>query len=368
MGRFTVDIDRAAGTTATGLSRGRRLTVGAAMSILSVVSIMTMSVDVADPAIASAAASCLPDPAAAIAAVPVGGTWNGHGACYRTLGVDIDHPETIENATLEDPATAKPSPGAPMQPIVRVQDTSGVVVKGITVIGANVTGKFQTDLIGEEGFDVWSSQNVSFINDASVNTFGDGLMLWFGGRAAHTATADINVNGLTITNAGRDGITPGLINGATFNNVNIVSSARPAWNFESDLANVGTGPGAFTISNSTWSGGFYLQELETGPVNLVNDTATTVFKFGGKTPVVTVSGGRYSVPGSVNGDVPADIYEVGGKVTVVGTGFGRQATVKGKPATAPAWKVISGGHLALNHSPIPGPTGSHDATSTVSQS
>src|SRR6202011_6071120 len=176
--------------------------------------------------------SCKPDPAAAIAALPSGGVFNGSG-CYKTAGILITKPVTIDGGTFIDPVVTELTHGYDgIEPIIRIKDTSGVTVQNVTVTGLNSDGGYHRDLVGQEGIRVLSSANITLTNIITNNTFGDGLILGF--QPGRPRSTNITVNGLVVNSAGRQGVTVAYATNSTLNDVTINSSADAGWDFESD--------------------------------------------------------------------------------------------------------------------------------------
>src|ERR1700737_174606 len=96
---------------------------------------------------------CQADPAGLIASLPPGGVFDGHGACYITNGILIDHPNlTIRNATFIDPLTAEPTTTRGydgLKPIIRIKTTAFITLTNLTLNGQNSDGGYHRDLVGE---------------------------------------------------------------------------------------------------------------------------------------------------------------------------------------------------------------------------
>jgi hypothetical protein len=195
------------------------------------------------PKVSAPAPACPPLPVAATTAISTGGTWQGAGACFSG-NIDITQANTnLSGFTLDDYVST-----APIKPIIEVENTSNVTLSDITVNGANTGGGYHQALVGGAGFDVRSVAGLTLTNDSTNDTYGDGLTLFFSDQNHRQPDTNVTVNGLTITSAGRQGITPGDVAGTgnTFTNVDIVSSADDSIDFESDLKNVGDGTLTFT--------------------------------------------------------------------------------------------------------------------------
>lgn len=299
---------------------------------------------------------CQADPAAQIAALPAGGTFYGSG-CYDTAGIVTK--ANIDGGTYENTATAKPAKGN-LNPIIRVLNAQNVTIENVTVQGANTDGTYHSKLINEAGFRLDSSSNVSLLNDNAVNIFGDGVEM-FKKNVKGTFNYNVTVTNLTVTNAGRFGVTPALVYGLTMSGVNIGNTGLLNINFESD---VGAGSGDVSITNSTFKG-IQFNEPLSGTVNLTNNTMSGHILAYAKsiTTPITVSGGTLVLPGTDHGTPPAGIYMKGGTLTlqnvaVTAAAAGKQA----KPGLA--YVVLNSGALNLINTPMPQP-GTYDSTSTV---
>jgi hypothetical protein len=212
------------------------------------------------------AATCHADPAAAIKATPDGGTWTGAG-CYVTTGIVVSHPVTINGGTFDD--TAPGVVGQSLKPIIKVLDTSGVTIENVTLNGsapANVGlhGKW----VGQAGIDVRSSSDVTLTNDATNNTYGDGLTLFYQSRQG--PDSNIVVDGYTVTNAGRVGITPADVTSGSFDNIDVVSAATSGIDLEADVK--GLGDGTLTFDHVVTAEGIHIVE----PITSATFTDTTM--------------------------------------------------------------------------------------------
>ena len=241
----------------------------------------TVATPSARPSIAS---DCSTDVSAALDAyldsLPDGSVFTSPAsACYLVdEGVLVEHPLGIVGGTFKDDADSVPArvPGqeAPsLHPVILVKQTSDVTIEDVNLVGANAGGGYHPTLVGQSGIDVRSSSDVTISDVTTLDTYGDGLVL---ANAAGGGKDDgITVDGLTITRAGRQGVTPAFVSGATFSHVDIVSEADSAWDFESDLPNMGTGN--ITITDSTWKGRINVNEPLTGPLTFDHDSSSGSF-------------------------------------------------------------------------------------------
>ncbi|MGO8872098.1 MAG: hypothetical protein ACLQPH_11980 [Acidimicrobiales bacterium] len=305
-----------------------------------------------------------------LAALPSGAVFSSPpGACYLVNeGIRITHPIVLFGGELKDDGSVVPprQPGkeAPsLHPIILIKDTSGVTIDDMSLVGANPGGGYHAALVGQSGIDVRSSSEVTIDDVTTLDTYGDGLTLFLASGAGTGPDKNVSVNGLTVTRAGRQGITPAYVYGATFSNVDIVSAADNGWDFESDLPNVGTGD--ITITHSTWSHGVNMIEPLTGPVTFDHDTGSGHFILDdalSDQPVSVLDSTLY-VPPDDHGDPPAGITQRGGQLTFTHATIGR--TPSDKAPTGPAWSVTDGGHLTFDHSPVTAPLGTSVGNSKV---
>ena len=183
----------------------------------------------------------------------------------------------------------------------------------------------------------------------------------------HQPVSNLFVNGLTVTNAGRQGITVGYAKNSTLDNVNVVSSADTGWDFESDLNGVGSAN--LTINNAHDQKGIHFVEALEGPitfnncqcvrhVHMKNDAAQSG-------QPVTFNGGSLELDRNTDtGDNVAGIVIDGpGRIAFNNVEITR---MPGSFApNGPAISVTKGGHLTLVGSPLPAPIGNHDRKSAV---
>ena len=314
---------------------------------------------------------CKPDPAAAIAALPAGGVFNGSG-CYKTAGILITKPVTLNGGTYDDSVKAE-SKGqvkaegttAKVEPIIRIKDTSHVTISNVVLNGRNLAGGYRgLPWVNEEGIRILSSANVTLDNVSANNTYGDGLILGF--EPGHPPTTDLTVNGYTINKAGRQGVTMAYATASTLNDVTINSSADAGWDFESDLT--GIGAGNITINRPGGSKGILMQGTLAGPVTL-NDSHFSgdiglVRDAARSGQPVTFNRGTIVMRNRFSGTPPAGIWVDGpGNLTFNGVTFARRPS-DGPPKSG-AWVALDGAHLTFDNSTVVAPLGANDPASTV---
>jgi len=317
------------------------------------------------------AADCSTDVSAVLdaylAALPDGSVFTSPAsACYLVdEGVNLAHPLTLVGGRFVDASNTVPAriPGreAPsLHPIILIKETSDVTVEHVDLVGANPSGRYQPSLVGQSGIDVRSASNVTISDVTTLDTFGDGLTLFL--AAGKGKDRNIKVNGLTITRAGRQGVTPAFVDGATFSHVDIVSQADSAWDFESDLPTMGTGN--ITISDSTWRGRVNLIEPLIGPLTFDHDNASGSLLFDdGTNQPITVSHSTLLLPANDWGDPVAGIVLHNGTLTLSHDVLGREPSRK--PPTGPAWHVAGTGHLTFNDTSVAAPLGSSSGGGVV---
>lgn len=304
---------------------------------------------------------CHADPSAEIAA---GGVWDGGGHCYIVRdGLTITTPVVVKNATFVTPELRPPSDGH-VRPIIRISDTSDVALSDLTLVGANTAGAFHADMVGEAGIDILSSDRVAISDVLTWDTFGDGLTLGF--QPGHGPSRDLTVNGLSIGNAGREGVTMGYVEGASLTGVDVLSSAHSAWDFESDLPFVGSGD--VVVTDAVGGGGVRMIEWLSGPVTFNTPDLTggvsLIDEAAQSGQSVSFNGGALLVRDTFHGIPPAGIWVKGpGNLQFTDATIGRRPSAQ--TPTGPAWLALDGAHLTFDGGSIVPPLGGNDASSTV---
>lgn len=312
---------------------------------------------------AAQAGSCKPDPASAIAALPPGGVFVGSG-CYLTHGILITKPVVIDGGVYHDPLDSDADGG--LRPIIRVKDTGDVTIEHVQLTGANETGTFHRHLVGEAGLDILSSSHVSILGVSVEGTFGDGLTGFANFGRDGQPTSDLRVDGLRIADAGRQGITMGYVLDSVFDNVTVDSAAEDGWDFESDVPNIGSGN--VVVSNSASAKGVRFVEALQGPITFVSCRCRrhiTVKDGAARSgQPISFDGGSVLLPNNDHGLNRAGITVIGpGRLFFNGVLLGR-LPASWRPKGL-AWWVTDGGHLSLHRSPVTGPLGYSDSSSTV---
>lgn len=315
-----------------------------------------------------AASICQPDPSAVIAALPAGGTFHGNGCYAVPFGIRITKPVTIDGGTYVDPTgTLNPAlPSNGIYPVIDVRETNNVTLENLHVIGADTAGGYHGNLAEQDGIRTLSSNDVTISNVTTLNTYGDGLQFW--ATPQHGPTTGVSVSNVTITQAGRQGVTMGDVFGANLTNVNVVSSQDSSLDAESDLRNIGMGN---VIIHNFTGHVINLINFLTGPVTFTDCTMSrlTIGSQASQQPI-TVRGGSLSIPYGMQGYPAAGITQVGGNVTLNGVAFARKPYAGSykipPPPDGPNWQVTQGGRLTLVNTSIPiGPVGTNDTTSVV---
>jgi hypothetical protein len=276
--------------------------------------------------------------------------------------VTISVPVTVENATFYDPRSRPPHVGG-VRPIIRIKDTSGVRLSALTLIGTNIAGTHHVDLVGEAGIDILSSDQVTITDVNTTDTYGDGLTLGFQPR--HGPSTNLVVNGLTVTNAGREGITLAYVTGASMTNVNVISSAESGWDFESDLRGLGSGS---VVVNGAKGKGVRLVEWLSGPITFANSqisgNITLIDQAASSGQPVAFEGGTILLDGAFHGIPPAGVWVRGpGDLTFNDVTLGRQP--ERRAPVGLAWLALDGARLTFDGGSQLPPLGLHDATSAV---
>ena len=232
--------------------------------------------------IASQPASCSSDPAGQIAKLKAGQTFHGTG-CYDTAGILIaTSGVTIDGGTFDDTATT-----APLKPVIKIETATDVTVENVALTGTNTTGTYHGKLVGQSGIDVRSSTDVNLSNVTTDDTFGDGLTIYK--KAGDGISSDVTVDGYTITDAGRQGVTP-ILNSGKFTNVDVVSAADSAVDIESDSK--GVGPSNLTFTNLTAPGGINVVSPVGGYLTFLN--TSLIGRFTQKAPATTAYQGSFT--------------------------------------------------------------------------
>ncbi|HXW38307.1 MAG TPA: hypothetical protein VEJ44_01325 [Acidimicrobiales bacterium] len=308
---------------------------------------------------------CKPDPAATIEALPAGGVFHGSG-CYVTEGIVVRKPVTIDGGTYDDPVNLSDN-GDTIYPIIRVKNTRDVTIENAVLNGENFAGGYHRQLVNEAGLDILSSDHVQIIDVATNNTFGDGMTLFSQFGVDTNPVTNLYVDGLTVTGAGRQGITMGFVWNSTLDNVHLVSSADAGWDFESDLPDVGSGN--VTVNDAVNGVGVRFVEALQGPITF-NDCQCTSYihvinDAAASGQLVTFNGGSDEIPRrTVKGDEIAGIVVAGPGRLVM-----NHVDVTRRPGPfapqGPAMSVTGGGTLTLVDTPLPPPVGKHDRHSKV---
>lgn len=317
--------------------------------------------------LAISAPTCQGDPATQIAALPAGATFNGTGNCYTTEGITVTKSVTINGGTYNDPDVLG-NTSAPFNPIIKIKGASGVTVENVTLTGTNTGGGYHGNpYVGEEGIKATASSHLTLTNVTTANTFGDGLELGFSPRQPPNVT--VAVDGYTVNQAGRQGVTIAFAFGVNIEDLNVVSTADTGLDFESD---VGVGSGGVSVANSSIHKGVYFQEPLQAPIAFTNDAITghVVDRAGAASASsagATFSEGSLTVARHISGTPPGGIWINGpGSLSFTNVPIGRPPGVEA--VTGLPWVVVNGGHLSLAQSPLTPstPIGVNDAASTVS--
>jgi chitodextrinase len=318
---------------------------------------------------AAPVSGCQPDPSATIEALKSGAVWNGNNKCYTTpQGINLTKPVTLENATFIDTLTS--SPNGPntfgLDPIIQVYEDNNVTLTNLTLRGEHVNPGYSHRLVGEEGLKILSSSNVTVNNVNTINTFGDGLYLNDVNPSDRSPDSNVVVNGMSITNTGRAGVTVAYADGCTLNNIDVVSAADNGWDFESDIPAVG--PGYITINNATGLGRIQLIAALNGPItyNNANIGGTIVLEneAASSGEQVTFNNGSILQPREVHGTPPGAItVEGAGNLTFNNVSFGRYPGALA--INGLAWVARDGAHINFINSPVVPPPGVADSMSKV---
>jgi hypothetical protein len=189
---------------------------------------------------------------------------------------------TIDGGRFEDLNTTSPSQnGAGTQaghPAFEIEGGADVTLENMTIVGAHKGWSYRPSLAFQAGIQLDGTEGAAIDNVSVTKTFGDGLNLepLRGGSDYRSGgivnpVENLSVDNLTIKQAGRQGITPASVNGATFTNVHISGVAFDAFDFEADQRTEGAKN--VTINGCTFSGiNISMQGPATGPITVTNCT------------------------------------------------------------------------------------------------
>lgn len=303
--------------------------------------------------------ACRSDPSSQIDALPPGATWNGDGACYTVpSGILITQPVTLAHATFRDSSVAPVTKGA-FHAVIQVQATSHVNLDDLTIIGGEIGTTFHPRLVGQAGIRLMNVSDVTIHDITVAGVFGDGLELWGSFPRDRLPDTRITVDHLDVEGAGRDGISPGNVYDATFDDVTVGPTGQASIDFESDLKGVGAGD--LELVHCRWSG-FVVGEALTGPISVVDSSLTNqiLVRFRHPQPyAITFTNDSIALTPK---DVPG--IEVNrGSLVFDSTRFSRLPGRR--PARSPMWSATNGSDLMFRHSTLAPPLGVADPTSTV---
>ena len=239
---------------------------------------------------AGIADDCSADVSGALAAwlngLPAGSDWTPPAsACFR-----IDHGEklqfpadlTIDGGTFEDLNTKAPAHSGhgtqAGQPAFEILGGADVTLENLRIVGAHKGWSYRPSLAFQAGIQLDGTEDATIANDSITKTFGDGINLEpLRGGSDYRSGGIVNpvenlvVSNVTIKQAGRQGITPASVDGATFTDVNITGVAFNAWDFESDQRNEGAKN--VLIDGCVFSGiNISMQGPAIGPITMRNCT------------------------------------------------------------------------------------------------
>jgi len=209
-------------------------------------------------------------------------------------------------------------------------------------------------MVGEAGLDILSSSNVTITRVATINTFGDGMTVFANFGTSNQPTTNLQVNGLDITQAGRQGVTMAYAKDSTLNGVRVNSASGSAWDFESDLPGIGSGN--IIVNNASGTKGVRFIEALQGPVTF-NDCQcerhlTLTHEAAASGQLVTFNRGTLLLPRTDHGITPAGVVVAGpGKLRLA------DVTLWNLPGTrkvsGPNWSITGDGSLTLVHTTAP---------------
>lgn len=307
------------------------------------------------------AGTCKADPAPQIAALPPGGTFIGSG-CYDTAGIVVTQNDVTLNFNggwLLDSAD---------RPVIDVKNATGDTVENVHVDGTNPSGSFVPANVYQAGVELQSTVKTTLTNVTTWATGGDGLELWTDEPVTGRNVGQLTVDNYKVSDAGRMCVTLGFVYNASLTGVDCASQADDAFDFESD--DPGIGNGYVSISNSS---GRYVNDnaASLGPITFTDcnlseivwdDSAANGYPF-------TINGGTLDLVRTPHGTPPGAVTASGrGDLVLNNVGVTRNWLGSTLPLSGYSYVVTGVSSLTLEQSPIPGPPGYVDHSSTLTSS
>ena len=326
---------------------------------------------VAVTAPAGIAADCSTDTSRALGTwlngLAAGSVWTPPAsACYRIdKGVQLRFVAalTIDGGTFEDlNTTAPPQTGHGTnlgRPAFDALGGAQITLENLRIVGAHTGWGYRAALAFQAGIDLQGTVGATITNVSISRTFGDGINLepLRGGsdyRSGHIANPveNLRVAHVTIKQAGRQGITPASVNGATFSDVSVTGVGFNAWDFESDQRDEGAKN--VLVDHCIFSGiNITMAGAAVGPITFSNCTMPKT-NLGDAVRIRNTSGKPFSGPIVFANDVfrcAASVY-----VSCFQLGAGSDVTVQDSTVTIgfhrdtiheAAYSVGNGSHVTF---------------------
>ena len=277
-----------AAVTASLVTHPRRASTRQAAAVALDASVPTSFTAVSSPS--GIAADCSSDVSQALGSwlnsLPPGSAWTPAASdCFRIdKGVKLHFPAalTINGGTFEDLNTTSPPPNGhgttAGSPAFEIVGGSGVTFENLRIVGAHNGWAYRPGLAFQGGIQLDGTMAAAIDNVSITRTFGDGINLEpLRGGSDYASGYIVNpvekltVSNVTITQTGRQGITPASVDGATFTNVHVTGVAFNAWDFEADQK--GEGARNVLIDGCVFSGiNIAMEGSAVGPITMRNCT------------------------------------------------------------------------------------------------
>jgi hypothetical protein len=223
-------------------------------------------------------------------------------ACYRIdRGITLTLPQglTIDGGTYKNTTTETSFTGhRPGRPTFNIIGGTGATFEDLTITGAN-HGGYHRSMAFEGGIELQGTVGAT-IDDVAINhVYGDGISLepLRGGTdhrsgAIISATKNLTVHTVDITNSGRQGISLVSVDGATIENVALRNVGLSTFDVEADEAKEGARNVTIDgCTSSTWNGGaFFANEgasAGSATSNIVVENCRMLHPQGGNAVIVT---------------------------------------------------------------------------------
>jgi len=220
------------------------------------------------------------------------------GACYQVdEGLSLQFPVgiTIDGGTFENSSTSPPPAkghGTPKgSPVFNVLSGSDVTFENLAIEGAN-PGGYDAHMAFAGGIELQGTSGATIDNVTITAPFGDGITLApLRGGADHNSgkikspVTNVTISNVTISGAGRMGVTFGSVNGAQATNLALSDIGLDTFDVEADQGNEGAenvtidGCTSSSASSSNFARSFFSNggpgaAKDTGNITVENCTMT----------------------------------------------------------------------------------------------